>query len=116
MLPIDAILGLLLLLIIIIQSLFFMVPLGNENSTVRRLPWITFGLIIVNVLIYFGTAPIINAQIKRLQSAQENIINILKHNPKLLKDQAIQTKLIDIGLITKEELEDPRLKNLITDD
>jgi membrane associated rhomboid family serine protease len=116
MLPFDAILWLLLIIIVIIQSLFFMVPLGNENSTVRRLPWITFSLIILNVLIYFGTAPIIKAQMQRLEIAQEGIIEILQQNPKLLKDEAIKTKLIELGLATKEELEDPRLQNPDFDD
>ncbi|MEW6129629.1 MAG: rhomboid family intramembrane serine protease [Acidobacteriota bacterium] len=113
MLPLDVILGLLLLLVVIIQSFFFMVPLGNENSTVRRLPWVTFGLIIINVLIYFGTAPIINAQMQRLQNAQDGIIEVLQKNPKLLKDEKIKTQLIELGLATKEELEDaPMLKYL----
>ncbi len=116
MLPIDAILGLLLLLIVIIQSVFFMVPLGNENSTVRRLPWITFGVIILNVLIYFGSEPIINAQMQRLENAQEGIIEILKHNPKLLKDEAIKNKLIENGLATKEDFDDPRLQNPYLED
>ena len=33
------------------------IPIGNENSTVRRLPWVTFGIMGFCVFIYYATLP-----------------------------------------------------------
>ena len=33
------------------------IPIGNENSTVRRLPWVTFTIMGLCVFIYFASLP-----------------------------------------------------------
>ena len=49
--------GLVLLIILFLVLFSMFIPIGNENSTVRRLPWITFGIMALNVLIYYVTLP-----------------------------------------------------------
>ena len=43
------------ILFLVVMSMF--IPIGNENSTVRRLPWVTFIIMALNVLIYYVTLP-----------------------------------------------------------
>jgi membrane associated rhomboid family serine protease len=33
--------------------MFFVIPVGHESSTVRRQPWVSYSIIVLNVLIYF---------------------------------------------------------------
>ena len=33
------------------------IPIGNENSTVRRIPLVTFSIMVLCVLVYFVTLP-----------------------------------------------------------
>src|SRR5918912_1486998 len=44
-------------IIIFLAVIGSFIPIGNENSTVRRLPWVTFTIMGLCVLIYFASLP-----------------------------------------------------------
>src|SRR2546430_1100535 len=103
MLSLDLCFLILFIIIIVVQSIFTHVPLGNENSTVRRLPWVTFSIIILNVLIYLGTLPIIARQEKELVEKRMELLTYLEQNPALLFDKSVRKKLVDEGIVPENQ-------------
>ena len=101
--PLNLILIIFLIITVIIQLIFFWIPIGNENSTVRRLPVVTFGIIAVNVLIFLGSFTIIIRQQAAIQERYTEIHQFLERNPTLLEDEETRKKLIDAHLASKEE-------------
>lgn len=55
--------------------MFFIIPIGSEEG-VRRLPYVTIGLIIVNTIIYFITSMIFTGQINELESVHKELLEI----------------------------------------
>ena len=51
-----------ILVVIFLGLVASFIPIGNENSTVRRLPWITFSIIALNVVIFYVTFPVVAGQ------------------------------------------------------
>jgi membrane associated rhomboid family serine protease len=103
MLPFDLFFFLLFIAVAIFQALFTHIPLGNENSNVRRLPWITFSIIILNVVIYLGTLPIVSKQEDELLSRRMELLEYLENNPALLYDKAVRKKLVDEGIVPEAQ-------------
>src|SRR5262249_16760552 len=103
MLPLNIILIIFLVITIIVQSIFFWIPIGNENSTVRRVPVITFGIIALNVLIFLGSFTILIRQQAAILQRYAEIHELLERNPLLYEDQESRDKLIDAHLFTKED-------------
>jgi membrane associated rhomboid family serine protease len=103
MLSLDVCFLILFILIVVLQSIFTHVPLGNENTTIRRLPWITFSIIILNVLIYLGTLPIISRQETELVEKRTELLEYLEQNPSLLFDKSVRTKLVDEGIVPESQ-------------
>jgi membrane associated rhomboid family serine protease/outer membrane protein assembly factor BamD (BamD/ComL family) len=81
------------------------IPIGNENSTVRRLPWVTFIIMALNVLIYYVTLPGQVSSMKEITSAAAELGKFLETNEPLLADEEVRNKLIAEGLIRKEQVE-----------
>jgi membrane associated rhomboid family serine protease len=103
MLPLEIFLYLLLILVAILQILFTHIPLGNEKSTVRRLPWVTFSIIILNVLIYLGTLPVLSKQEAETIDKRMELLEYLEQNPSLLYDKAVRQKLVDEGIVPQQQ-------------
>jgi membrane associated rhomboid family serine protease len=103
MLPLDLFLYILLILLAVIQIFFTHIPLGNEKSTVRRLPWVTFSIIILNVVIYLGTLPIISKQETEMLDKRTELLEYLERNPALLFDKAVRKKLVDEGIVPEQQ-------------
>ncbi len=103
MLPLDLLLYLLFIAVAIFQGLFTHIPLGNENSNVRRLPWVTFSIIILNVLIFLGTLPIVSKQEGQLLEKRIALLEFLELNPALQFDKAVRQKLVDEGIVTEAQ-------------
>src|SRR5260370_39759319 len=92
--------------IIICISLCFMpIPIGNENSTVRRLPYVTFAILALNVLIYFATLPSVAQQLKEWGNARQEVSSFLDKHEELKVDEGVRVKLIEAGLMSKHESE-----------
>jgi membrane associated rhomboid family serine protease/outer membrane protein assembly factor BamD (BamD/ComL family) len=79
------------------------IPIGNENSTVRRLPWVTFAIMALNVLIYYVTLPGQASSMQKITSAGTELGQFLESNEPLLADDDIRNKLVSEGLLTKEQ-------------
>jgi membrane associated rhomboid family serine protease len=77
------------------------IPIGNEKSTVRRLPWVTFTLIGVNVLIFYLTLPAVGKQLQELEKAQTSLGEHLMRHPELFFDEKTRDKFVDAGLLSE---------------
>lgn len=82
------------------------IPIGNENSTVRRLPWVTFSILALNVLVYYVTLPGLATQMKALGGAATDMENFMASTPELMADDDIRNKLVSEGLMTKDQADD----------
>lgn len=86
---------------LVVMSMF--IPIGNENSTVRRLPWVTFAIMALNVLIYYVTLPGQVASMKEIMTAGSELESFLMSNEGLLADDDIRNKLVAEGLVRKDQ-------------
>ncbi|HST21257.1 MAG TPA: rhomboid family intramembrane serine protease [Blastocatellia bacterium] len=91
------------ILFLVVMSMF--IPIGNENSTVRRLPWVTFAIMALNVLIYYVTMPGQVSSMKEITSAATELAQFLERNEQLLADDNVRNKLVAEGLATKEQVD-----------
>ncbi|KPK73048.1 hypothetical protein AMJ87_03050, partial [candidate division WOR_3 bacterium SM23_60] len=55
--------------------MFFLIPIGSEEG-VRRLPYLTISLIVLNVLIYFITSAMISGQMRELEDLDQQLYEI----------------------------------------
>lgn len=99
---VDTILLTLLVIVWAFQVLFFFIPLGNENSIVRRLPLMTFGILALNTVIYFVSLPITVKQDREREKAFKQIKAFIDDNRDILIDDNIRSRLQASGLFAKE--------------
>src|SRR5215216_4107981 len=81
------------------------VPIGNEKSTVRRLPWITFVIIGLNVLIYYGTLPRVAEDQKAMAEVEVKLEGFIREHPETLSDDDARQKMVDMALISQSQEE-----------
>lgn len=95
--------------------MFFIIPVGSEEG-VRRLPFVTIGLIALNFLIWIVSTLIINTQTKELERKQQEIVEflipyqftILENAPELLnlrEPETIFKKIEELNLFPAESEE-----------
>jgi membrane associated rhomboid family serine protease len=89
--------------ILVIQGCFTLIPIGNERSTVRRLPWVTFAIMALNVLIYYVTLPSTAEQERELSRARAELVTFVIRNREVLASPDVRQKLIRAGIITRAE-------------
>ncbi|MGD8978689.1 MAG: rhomboid family intramembrane serine protease [candidate division WOR-3 bacterium] len=58
--------------------MFFLIPVGSEEG-VRRLPYVTIGLIVVNSIIWIITSMVLSGQMGELQQLHERMLEIEIH-------------------------------------
>lgn len=98
--------GLFLLIILFLVLFSMFIPIGNENSTVRRLPWVTFAIMALNVLIYYVSLPGNVSHLREIAKEESKFEELFKKEPRLIGDEAVRKKLKDLGLVTKRDLEE----------
>jgi membrane associated rhomboid family serine protease len=103
---IDIIFFIALIIIVIFQALFTFVPLGNERSTVRRLPWVTFSIMAGCVVIYYVTLPGTVQQDREWMQTRTKLEEFLKSNPPVMLDEGVRKKLKEGGVRSKEEMDE----------
>src|ERR1044072_7246325 len=81
------------------------IPIGNENSTVRRIPLVTFSIMVLCVLVYFVTLPGEATALKKVINAGVELERFLEQNAPLVVDDEVRHKLLEKGLITKPQAE-----------
>jgi membrane associated rhomboid family serine protease len=94
-----------LCIIIFLVVIGSFIPIGNENSTVRRLPWVTFAIMGLCVLIYYGTLPSQAGSMKEVVQSYGDLEKFLNQNEALAADDEVRNKLVEYGLMSKEEAE-----------
>src|SRR5437867_1305347 len=94
-------------LTIVIYVLFALlaafVPVGNENSTVRRLPFVTFTIIALNVVIFYVTLPIVGTEKAEIERTLTKVHAFATQHEELLADPSVRKKLVETGLVSKME-------------
>lgn len=93
----------LIVIIIFLALVASFVPIGNENSTVRRLPWITFSIIALNVVIFFATLPVVAGEQDRLARLATHVEKFIEQHQELLADESVRSKLVDVGMMSKRQ-------------
>ena len=111
---IDAIFYIILAFTIVIATFFMPTPIGNENSTVRRLPYVTFSIIAVNILIFVATIPLVSKQTRAYEQTASDLGDLLTAHPKLLYEDENVRKLVDSGLISESDVD--RIKRRADED
>ncbi|HXG93549.1 MAG TPA: rhomboid family intramembrane serine protease [Blastocatellia bacterium] len=103
-----------ILIIIFFAILSSFLPIGNERSTVRRLPCITFLIIGLNVLIYFSTLPAVADDMKSIATQGMKLQEFLMSHPDMFADEDVRKRLLDAGIISKgdEEMIQAQMKVL----
>jgi membrane associated rhomboid family serine protease len=89
-------------IIIFLTIIGSFIPIGNENSTVRRLPWVTFGIMGLCVLTYFVTLPGQAGTMKEVVESYGDLEKFLKQNEALLADDDVRHKLVQYSLLPKQ--------------
>jgi len=102
----DIIFSIALLVVVIIGAFFMLIPIGNENSTVRRPPWVTFSIIGANVVIFFATLPVATQQARDVGRAETELRRFLLDNDGLEKDPVIRRELMDAGVLSSREADE----------
>jgi|RhiMetdeSRZDD1v2_1073273.scaffolds.fasta_scaffold49509_1 membrane associated rhomboid family serine protease len=97
---------LLILIIIFLGIVGSFLPIGNENSTVRRLPWVTFSIMAVNVVVFYVTLPVVGGQLSEIGKLGTRIEQFVVKHPELLGDEKTREKLLEIGMIGKADGEE----------
>jgi membrane associated rhomboid family serine protease len=95
----------LVIIIIFLALVSSFIPIGNENSTVRRLPWITFSIIALNAVIFFVTLPVVAGEQERITKLATRVEQFLEQHQEMLADESVRTKLTDAGMISKRQSE-----------
>ena len=98
----DTFLFTLLIIVWAFQLFFFFIPLGNERSTVRRLPLITFSILAANTIIYFVSLPVTVQQDRAREKASKQIKLFIEDNREILTDEVIRARVKETGLLRKE--------------
>ena len=58
----------------------FIIPIGHDQQTVRRLPWVTFAILAVNLLVFLATGTTGSQhEASGAQAAQEAVAFWLEH-------------------------------------
>lgn len=89
--------------------MFFFIPIGSEEG-VRRLPYLTIGLIAINAIIWILTSIILNGQISELEKLDKELFEIersyfykiLEEDPNILTTynyDEVREKIIDDEII-----------------
>src|SRR5215216_3365636 len=92
-----------IIIFLVIMSMFL--PIGNENSTVRRVPWVTFSIMAINVVIYYATLPMLAGDLKEIFKAGTELDKFMEQHQELLADEGVRQKMVDLGLVPKRRSE-----------
>lgn len=73
------------------------IPIGHESDTVRRLPWITFGIIAINILIHLFISSGIRKNVKAVEQSARNLVEYYFGHPYLELDPEVEKLLFGSG-------------------
>ena len=91
-----------ILILVFLALVSSFIPIGNENSTVRRVPWVTFSIMAICVVIYYVTLPVVASQQNELTKLGTRMEQFVQRHPKMLADENVRKKLTEVGLTWAE--------------
>jgi hypothetical protein len=91
----------LILAIIFTSVVSSFIPIGTENSTVRRLPVITFFIMAMNVLVYYGTLPSVVGQLKEVIDSATRLEKFVDEHQEIMADKGVRDELLKINFMSK---------------
>ena len=94
---------LLILVILFLLAVSSFIPIGNENSTVRRLPWVTFSIMALNVIIFFVTLPAMASDDEAITKTITELHMFVRQHQELMADEEVRDKLVKAGIISKAD-------------
>lgn len=77
--------------------MFFVIPVGHESNEVRRLPWITFGIMAVCLVVHIFLSMEVGAKQNRLEGAAEEMILYYFNHPYLELNPEIKKLMFSAG-------------------
>jgi membrane associated rhomboid family serine protease len=99
----DIILFIAFMVFALFQAIFLIVlPLGTEDSTFRRLPWVTFCILGINVIVYFLCLPATVQQDRNSTRTLVDLYTYVGENEQILADDKVRTKLKALGPFTEQ--------------
>lgn len=81
----------------------FLLPIGHENDTVRRLPWITFGIMAICIVIHAFISLDVNETEKELNKVSRELVSYYFQHPYLELDP--EAKKLIFGEADNERIE-----------
>ena len=96
----------LITVLLVFNVCFIFGPIGNEHATVRRIPWITFGIMALNVLIYYVTLPSTVLEDRAVNRTAKEVRYLLNNNWPILADDKLRDDLHKSGFISDEDKAD----------
>lgn len=84
--------------------MFLIFPTGHEQTTARRLPWITIGLVVINLLVFIGLRPAEERADREFQRQLDESVTYLKHHPYLKPPPLLAELLSKRDLAALEQL------------
>ena len=63
--------------------MFIIIPVGHESNEVRRLPWITFGIMAICLIVHIFLSMDVGAKEEKLWSSAEEYITYYFNHPYL---------------------------------
>ncbi|HUK91622.1 MAG TPA: rhomboid family intramembrane serine protease [Blastocatellia bacterium] len=100
---IDGVLMIALWVVVAIAFLCTVIPIGNERSTVRRLPWVTFSLMAINTAVFFVTLPLTIKQQADVAKAKHELEIFNQEHHELSADKEVRDQMLAEGLITEDD-------------
>jgi membrane associated rhomboid family serine protease len=73
-----------------------LIPIGHEDTSVRRLPWVTFGIMIICLLVFLITLPGTKESQRKAGERLQEAVQYWVHHPYLKLDERL-TKLMSGG-------------------
>jgi len=90
-------------LIFAVQFFFTFVPLGNERASLKRIPVVTIGIIILNILVFMVTSHSADASDRRLTATGQQLGEFFEKHRAILLLTDVQQKLRDADLVQQGE-------------
>ena len=77
--------------------MFFIIPVGHESNEVRRLPWITIGIVAICLVVHIFLSLEVGTKQKQLESSAEEYITYYFSHPYLELNPDIKKLILSGG-------------------
>ena len=77
--------------------MFLIIPVGHESNEVRRLPWITFGIMALCLIVHIFLSMEVGAKQTQLERSAEDLVTYYFNHPYLELNPEIKKLLLGAG-------------------